>query len=80
MEIALLVAVVVAGVAACPLMAWVQRRRGRAGCCPSARASRDGRDAARGDQDLAVLEAERARVRERIRALERDAARGAGGG
>lgn len=68
METALLVAAILIGVAACPLMAVIQRRRGRTGCCPASRS----RAAGAGDR-LAELKADRERVQERIGVLEQEA-------
>ncbi len=65
MGTALLVAAIVIGVAACPLMAVLQRRRGRVGCCPPIRS--------KVAETLAELKADRDRVEQRISAIERDA-------
>ncbi|WP_217921952.1 hypothetical protein [Miltoncostaea oceani] len=70
MATALLVAAVLVGVAACPLMSVIQRRRGRDGCS-SSRSRTPG-----AAENLAELRADRARVQERIVALERDASTG----
>lgn len=70
---AFLIAAVVIGLGACPLMTWIQRRRGRAAsCCTSQRSAAR---AAADNDSLAVLNAERAQLRERITRLEHDAAR-----
>lgn len=68
METALLVGAILIGAAACPLMAVIQRRRGRAGCCPPSRVQAPG-----AGESLAELKADRARVEERIGVLEREA-------
>ena len=67
----LLVAAILIGAAACPLIAVIQRRRGRAGCCPPSRPGAPG-----GGKSLAELKADRERVEERIGALEREASTG----
>lgn len=67
METALLVAAILIGAAACPLLAAIQRRRGRAGCTPSRS------DAPGPGESLAELKADHARVQERISRLERGA-------
>lgn len=71
METALLVGAIVIGAAACPLIAVIQRRRGRAGCCPPSRSRTPG-----AGESLAELRADRERLEERIGALEREASTG----
>jgi len=68
METALLVGAIAIGAAACPLIAVIQHRRGRAGCCPPSR-----RPAPGAGESLAELRADRERVQDRIDALEREA-------
>lgn len=68
MATALLVAAILIGAAACPLIAVIQRRRGRAGCCPPSRSRAPG-----AGESLAELKADRERVEERIGVLERGA-------
>jgi hypothetical protein len=70
MATALLVAAILVGVAACPLMGVIQRRRARDGCS-SSRSRTPG-----GSESLAELKADRARVQERSVALEREASTG----
>ena len=67
MESALLVAAILIGAAACPLIAVIQRRRGRTGCTPARS------HAPRADESLTKLKADRARVEERIIRLEEGA-------
>ena len=78
MQTALLVGAVVLGTGACPLMAWIQRRRGRVACCTPPRAIGE-KDRVAGNHDLAAVQDERDRVAKRIRALERDSAERPGG-
>ncbi|MGD9734743.1 MAG: hypothetical protein AB7V58_03925 [Solirubrobacterales bacterium] len=68
MATALIVAAILIGVAACPLIAVIQRRRGRAGCFPPSRSQVPG-----DGESLAELKADRARVEDRIGVLEREA-------
>lgn len=71
MATTLLVAAILIGVVACPLMSVVQRRRGRADCCPPSRPQAPG-----AGKSLAELRGDRERVEERIGALEREASTG----
>lgn len=71
METALLVGAIIIGAAACPLIAVVQRRRGRAGCCPPSRTRVSG-----AGESLAELKAARERLEGRIGVLEREACTG----
>ena len=68
MATALIVAAILIGVAACPLIAVIQRRAGRAGCFPPSRSQVAG-----DGESLAELKADRARVEDRIGVLEREA-------
>jgi hypothetical protein len=65
METAILTAAVLAGAAACPLVAIVQRRRGRVSCCAPERSS-----ARAPGESLTELRAHRAHVEERITLVE----------
>lgn len=64
METGVLAVALIVGVGACPLLAWLGRRRGRAGCCASTRPSVEGAK----DMTLAELRAERDGVQRRIAA------------
>ncbi len=63
MQTAILLAAAGLAAAACPTVAWIQRRRGRSSCCAPAHHSLDA-------ADLARLRARRAQINERIAALE----------
>ena len=65
-ETALLLAAAGLAAGACPAAAWIQRRRGRSGCCEPARPL----DRAEEAGDPASLRAARAQIDERIAALE----------
>lgn len=72
MEIGLLVGAALIVGAACPTIAWVQRRRGRASCCsPSRERETAGVETGAADEDLVSLRAEQERIAQRIEAIER---------
>ena len=66
MATVILVAAVILAAAACPTVAWIQRRRGGRGCCQPARPL----DRADDRGDLTTLRAKRAQIDERIVVLE----------